>query len=143
MVYWSCYSQIVAERGLSDVGGTPGGLGKFLIGFAMTCVGAYLLTNQVTVASSYWNFGGANSFGITLIPLLAGIGLLFWNGRSASGWILTAGGALFILAGVIANLHIYFQPTSLFNTIVMLGLVFGGLGLIAGAMRPHRTRDSG
>jgi hypothetical protein len=128
----------VAERGLSDVGGTPGGLGEFLIGFAMICVGAYLLTNQVMVAGSYWNFGGANTFGITLIPMLFGIGLLFWNGRSVIGWLLTAGGALFIFAGVLANMHIYFRPTSLFNTVIMLVLVVGGLGLIARAMLPHR-----
>jgi len=130
----------VAERGLSDVGGTPGGLGEFLIGFAMTCVGAYLLTNQVMVAGSYWNFGGTNTFGITLIPMLIGVGLLFWNCRSVIGWLLTAGGALFIFAGVLANMHIYFRPTSLFNTVIMLVLVVGGLGLIARAMLPHRTR---
>ena len=59
--------------------------------------------------------------------------------RHCRGWILTAGGALFfILAGVIANLHIYFQPTSLFHTIVMLILkVVGGLVLIARSLLPH------
>ena len=124
---------------MSDVGGTPGGLGEFLIGFVMICVGAYLLTNQVMVAGSYWNFYGTNTFGITLLPMLFGIGMLFWNGRSVIGWLLTAGGAVFILAGVIANLHIYFRPASLFDTIVMLVLVVGGLGLIARAMLPHRT----
>jgi hypothetical protein len=127
----------VAERGLGDVGGTSGGLGKFLLGFVMTCIGAYLLTNQVTVAGSYWNFYGGNTFGITLLPMLFGIGLLFWNGRSIIGWALTFAGALFIFAGVIANLHIYFRPASLFNTIVMLVLVAGGLGLIARSMRDH------
>ena len=124
---------------MSDVGGTPGGLGEFLIGFVMICVGAYLLTNQVMVAGSYWNFYGTNTFGITLLPMLFGIGMLFWNGRSVIGWLLTAGGALFVLAGVIANLHIYFRPASLFDTIVMLILVVGGLGLIARAMLPHRA----
>ena len=124
---------------MSDVGGTPGGLGEFLIGFVMICVGAYLLTNQVMVGGSYWNFYGTNTFGITLLPMLFGIGMLFWNGRSVIGWLLTAGGALFVLAGVIANLHIYFRPASLFDTIVMLILVVGGLGLIARAMLPHRT----
>lgn len=128
----------MAERDLTDVGGTPGGLGEFLLGFIMICVGGYLLTSHVIVASSYWNFGGANTFGITLIPMLIGVGLLFWNGRSVIGWLLAGGGVLFILGGVIANLHIYFQPTSLFNTIVMLVLVVGGLGLIARAMLPHR-----
>ena len=127
---------------MGDVGGTPGGLGHFLLGFAMTCVGGYLLSNQVMVGSSYWNFYGTNTFGITLLPMLIGIGLLFFSGRNILGWLLTAGGALFIFAGVIANLHIYFQPTSLFNTMVMLILLAGGLGLIARALRPHRGSAS-
>ena len=131
--------ELMADRRFNDVGGTSGGLGDFLLGFALTCVGGYLLTNQVIVAGSYWNFWGGNTFGITLIPMLIGIGLLFRDGRSVIGWLLTAAGALFIVAGVLANLHIYFQPTSLFNTIVMLVLLVGGLGLIARAMRPHST----
>ena len=42
-----------------------------------------------------------------------------------------------LFRSVIANLHIYFQPTSLFNTLVMLILLAGGLGLIARALRPQ------
>ena len=128
---------LMADRSFGDVGGTPGGLGDFLLGFAMTCVGGYLLSNQVSVVGSYWSFYGTNTFGITLIPMLIGIGMLFWSGRSVIGWLLTAGGALFILAGVIANMHIYFQPTSLFHTLVMLILLVGGLGLIARSLRHH------
>jgi len=127
----------MADRNLGDVGGTPGGLGHFLMGFTMACIGGYLLSNQVHVVGSYWSFYGGNSFGITLIPMLFGVGMLFFNGRSWIGWLLTVGGALFILAGVLANMHIYFQQTSLFNTMVMLVLLVGGLGLIARAMRPH------
>ena len=125
----------MADHRLRDVGGTPGGLGHFIIGFIMACVGGYLLSNQVSVVGSYWSFYGASTFGITLIPMLIGVGMLFWSGRSVMGWLLTVGGALFILAGVIANMHIYFQPTSLFNTLVMLILLVGGLGLIARALR--------
>src|SRR3981081_4100656 len=132
----------MADHPLSDVGGTPGGLGDFLIGFAMACIGGYLLSNQVSVVGSYWSFYGTSTFGITLIPMLIGIGMMFFNGRSVTGWLLTVAGALFILAGVIANMHIYFQPTSLFNTLVMLILLVGGLGLIAKAIRPHGA-DSG
>ena len=128
---------LMAERRFNEVGGTPGGLGHFLIGCAMACAGGYLITNQVTVISSYWSFYGTGTFGITLLPMLIGIGLLFWNGRSVAGWLLTIAGALFIFAGVIANLHIYFQPTSLFNTMVMLVLLVGGLGLIARSLRSH------
>jgi hypothetical protein len=93
--------------------------------------------DRVMVASAYWSFYGGNTFGITLIPLLIGVGLLFWNGRSIGGWLLTGAGTIFILAGIIANLHIYFQPTSLFHTLIMLVLIAGGLGLIARALRPH------
>jgi hypothetical protein len=42
---------------------------------------------------------------------------------------------------VIANLHIYFQPASLFHTIVMLVLIVGGLGLIARAMASHTANN--
>jgi hypothetical protein len=127
------------NRSLSDVGGTPGGLGEFLIGFIMVCVGGYLLSNQVTVVGSYWSFYGANSFGITLIPLLFGVGILFFSGRSTVGWVLTVAGALFIFTGVIANMHIYFQPATLFHTLVMLVVLVGGLGLIARSIVPHRA----
>src|ERR1700757_3585922 len=108
------------NRSVRDVGGTSGGLAHFVLGCLMACIGGYLLINQVTVVGSYWNFYGQSSFGITLLPMIFGIGLLFWRGKSILGWVLTLGGALFILAGVLANLHIFFRPLSLFNTIVLL-----------------------
>jgi hypothetical protein len=127
----------MGNRSFSDVGGTPGGIGHFFLGFVMACVGGYFLSNQVLVVGSFWSFFGANTFGLTLVPMLFGIGILFWNGRSAVGWLLTVAGALFIFAGVLANMHIFFRPTSLFNTLVMLILLVGGLGLIARGLRPH------
>jgi hypothetical protein len=130
------------NRSLRDVGGTPGGLGSFLIGFVMACVGGYLLANQVSIIGSYWSFYGTSTFGITLLPMLIGVGILFWSGRNIIGWLLTLAGTLFILAGVIANMHVYFQPTSLFNTLVMLVLFVGGLGLIARAIFPQ-TNNAG
>jgi hypothetical protein len=101
----------------------------------MVVFGGYLMTNQVMVSSSYWTVYGTNAFGISLIPLLFGVAMLFWNSRSWVGWLLTVAGALFIFAGIIANLHIYFQATSLFNTLIMLILLVGGLGLIARSLR--------
>ena len=73
---------------------------------------------------------------------MIGVGILFWNGRSIVGWLLAIAGALFILAGVIANMHIYFQQTSLFNTLAMLILFVGGLGLMARAIRPYRQKTN-
>jgi hypothetical protein len=130
------------NHSFSDVGGTPGGLSHFLIGFAMTCFGGYLLSNQVSVVGSYWSFYGGNTFGITLLPMLIGVGILFWSGRNLVGWLLTIAGALFILAGVLANMRIYFRPTSLFDTLVMLILFVGGLGLMARYLRPYSQKTS-
>jgi len=105
----------------------------------MTCIGGYLIAHRVSVVGAYWGFYGPSTFGITLIPMLFGIGLLFFNGKSSIGWILTIGGFCFILAGVIANLHVYFQPTTLFDTLVMLVLLVGGLGMIARSMAHHTS----
>ena len=124
---------------IDGAGGTPGGIGTFLAGLAMTVVGGYLLLNQVTVHSGFWSWFGGNTFGLTLLPMLVGIGFLFFDARSAVGWVLTGIGALIIVAGIIANLQIYFQPTSLYNTLIMLALVAGGLGLIVRSLRASET----
>jgi multisubunit Na+/H+ antiporter MnhF subunit len=123
----------MAGRG---AGGTAGGVGQFFLGLAMAIAGAYLITNQVTVSSGFWGYFGPHTFGLTLVPLMFGIGLLFFDGKSVPGWVLTMGGAVIILAGILANLRIYFEPTSLFNTILMLVLLAGGLGLVARSLRP-------
>jgi hypothetical protein len=118
-------------------GGTPGGIGEFLVGLVMAVGGGYLLTNQVTVTGGFGSLWGYNSFGLSLVPLLFGIGLLFFNGRSILGWLLLIAGLVIIFAGILMNLHIYFQPTSLFNTLIMLVLLVGGIGLLARSLRAH------
>jgi len=123
------------RRRLQGAGGTPGGLGTFFLGFIMIVAGGYLLTDQVMVTSGAWRWGGYNVFGLSLVPLLFGIGLLFVNGRSIAGWLLTLAGAVIIFVGILAHLEIYFRPTSLFNTLLMLILFIGGLGLVARSLR--------
>lgn len=120
-------------------GGTEGGIGTFLFGFVMAVAGAYLLTNQVTVTSGFWQLWGYNAFGLSLLPFVVGIAFLFFDGKSVVGWVLTVAGAVIIFIGIIANMQIYFRATSLFNTIVMLVLLLGGIGLIARSLRPRRT----
>ena len=120
---------------MRGAGGTPGGVGSFLAGLAMVVAGGYLLLTKVTVTSGLWLFWGYNAFGLSLVPLLIGIGILFFDGRSLAGWLLTAAGALIILVGIIANLHVYFRPTSLFDTLLILILLAGGLGLVARSLR--------
>ena len=132
-------------RKFEGAGGSPGGVGEFFIGLLVAAVGFYLLFSHVQVHSSYWSFmgfgGAGRSFGISLIPLLFGIGTLFVNGKSVIGWLLSVGGLLFILAGILMNLDIYFQQTTLMNTLIMLFMIAAGFGLIVKGLRPHRTKN--
>jgi len=130
------------EGRIRGAGGTPGGIGEFFLGLVMVVIGAYLITNRIVVVSSYWSFGGYSMFGLSLLPLIIGIGILFFNGKSIAGWILLFLGVVIIFAGVLMNLHIYFQATSLFGTIVMIVLLAGGVGLIFRALVPHAQSDN-
>lgn len=133
------------ERG---AGGTQGGILEFFIGAVMVMGGGYMFLSRVIVTTGRFGFripfgdGGGlvvNDFGLALLPLLVGIGILFFNWRNIVGWLLTVGGAAIIVLGVLLNLDIYFQPTNLFNTLVMLGLIAGGLGLVARSLQPHQA----
>lgn len=117
-------------------GGTQGGVTTFFLGVAMVAAGAYLLTSRVTVASGGWQMWGYSGFGLSLIPLMLGIGMLFYDGRSLLAKLLIVVGVVIIFAGIIANLNVYFQHTPLFAMLMMLLLLCGGIGLIIRAIRP-------
>jgi uncharacterized protein len=116
-------------------GGTSGGVGQFFLGCGMAIAGGYLLLNQITVRTGHWRLWGYNASGLTFIPFLIGVGLLFANGRSKIGWLLTVGSVLALIAGVLANLNVYFAQTSLWNALIMFVLLAGGIGLVARSLR--------
>ena len=121
---------------IEGAGGSSGGILTFLLGLVMTIVGGFLFMNHVKVGTfTLWffgryNWGPFNSWGIVLIPLLFGIGFLFFNAKSIIGWILTGAGALIIFISIITSLSFHFPQTSLFNLIIMLVLLMGGIGLM-------------
>ncbi|MGH9764140.1 MAG: hypothetical protein ACREDR_26440 [Blastocatellia bacterium] len=118
-------------------GGTRGGIGQFLFGFALSIAGGYLIMHQVQITSGYWNWFGGNTFGLTLLPLLIGVGLLFFNGKSIAGWILAGGGCVIIFVGILTNLSMYFRTTSLYNVLLMFILFVAGLGLMARSLKHY------
>src|SRR5436309_13919060 len=77
---------LVRGRRLRGAGGTPGGFGTFFVGLILTVLGGYLLLNQVQVTASYTFFGlwgGIRTavFGLTMLPLMLGVGVLFFDGK--------------------------------------------------------------
>ncbi|MDD5033570.1 MAG: hypothetical protein PHE55_02330 [Methylococcaceae bacterium] len=127
-------------------GGTPGGVGSFFIGFLMMCWGFYLLFQSIIVTQSFSlgtslfhvsAFGGTASItgSMILIPLVFGIGMIFYNGRNLIGWALALGSVSALLVGVLAGLQFTLRSMSLFDLLTILVLSMGGLGLFLSSLR--------
>ncbi|HEX5277387.1 MAG TPA: hypothetical protein VFW42_06950 [Fluviicoccus sp.] len=132
---------------MRGAGGTQGGIGEFLLGVVMMCGGFYLLLKSIMVTSSFgmgfalygfsaWGGTYAVTTGMILIPFMFGIGLVFYNGKSIIGWLLTIGSISAMILGVIASLHFSFRSMSAFDLIVILVLAIGGTGLLLRSLRP-------
>lgn len=131
------------ENFKKGAGGTPGGIGDFILGAVLTLVALYLISNQVRVTSGFfaWRMGfgggGVSAFGLTMIFMIIGVVLIFINGKSRAGWIIAGGSILFTLVGIIASLRVYFGNTTLFVAIGMFILLAAGIGLMIRGVRPH------
>ena len=124
------------EEKLESAGRSRGSLSTFLVGVALAAAGGFMLLQQVTVMSHPWRlFGAYDGFGLSLVPLLLGVAILFFSSKSGLGWLLIVAGAAIILAGVILSMEFFFRPATLFNTLLMLVLLFAGLGLVGRSFR--------
>lgn len=128
-----------------DEGKRPpaGNLGQFVLGLAMSLAGGYMLLTQVQVSSGgFWGrtyFGGVTPFGATMILFILGVVLLFYDSDKIWGWALAGGSLVIVLIGLIANLRIYLVSTPFYVLLVMLILLFGGLGLMLRSQRGGRS----
>ncbi len=131
---------------MNGAGGTSGGVGKFILGLIMMCGGFYLLLNGIVVSSSF-GFGsrlfGIGGMGLTggmiLIPLLIGIGMVFYNARNYLGWLIAIASFGALVFGVISSVSLNLRTMTAFELIVILTLAFGGLGLFLNSLRPSRS----
>jgi uncharacterized protein len=133
-------------------GGTSGGIGQFVIGFIMLCGGLYLLMHAIIVTGPFtfgyglYHFsawGGSYSLtnGMILIPLVLGIGIIFYNVKNILGWLLAVGSLAALIFGVISNIHFTLRTMSLFEFLMILILGVGGLGLMLNSLRNHAKKS--
>ena len=52
-------------------------------------------------------------------------------------WVVTFAGMAIILAAILMNLNIVWQSTSLFNTLMMFGMLAAGLGMVFRSLRAY------
>src|SRR5579859_1872642 len=103
----------------SEDGGRDGGTGG-IVGLLMLAGGGYMLLQNIVVGSFglfgyplYNAWGLQLTSGYALIPLIFGIGLVFFGWRSL-GWAITACSAVAIFFGVLAEMRITVRTMSLF-----------------------------
>ena len=107
----------------------------FLAGLVMLIIGLFILSQKILVYSTFFTSGlyirGFHlNTGLIVIPLIAGIVWMFVSPKGIGGKLLTAVGALLIIASVIMSTSLHLLSMSLFDWILILVLIFGGGGLI-------------
>lgn len=115
-----------------------GGLG--LIG-----AGILMLFQHVSVGSGVMGMLGFGSggFGLLLIPLMVGIGWMFYDSKSRAGWMITAGSCAVIFFAILSSLRMNFPNLSLLSMILMLlPFAFGGALLLKGMGGPKGVEET-
>lgn len=118
---------------------------QFFVGLAMLCVGGYLFLQNVRVITSdifRFSMFGRRMDGLIFVPLIASIIFLFYKYNLVSK-ICCGISILIILINVIMNLQLYWSATSLFATVVIFVLLFGGLGLVLKTLFANPDGDHG
>lgn len=113
-------------------------LTEFLFGLFLFGAGFFMVTHNTVIHAGFTLgnlIGFTPPFGVVLLPLLIGIGFLFYDDKSRVGWILSSFGVVVIILGIIMGLRIVFAPISLFEGLIMFGMLFGGAGLLFRVLR--------
>lgn len=108
---------------------------QFLGGLAMLVVGLYIFSQKVMVSSSFlggMRIGGLHmNNGMIIIPLIIGIVWMFASGGSFISKVFTGLGVLIIVASIVISTNISLSYISLYEWILILVLIFGGVGILA------------
>lgn len=133
---------------MRGAGGTEGGFWRFVIGLVMMIGGGYLFFDSIRVSSGFhfgyglYRYGGFQlTSGMILIPMIFGIGIVFYNAKNFLGWILFIGSLAAMTFGVLRSIRFSFAAMSAFDLILILVLFIGGIGLFLSSLR-DLTRTS-
>jgi len=126
--------------------GKPGNsLLTFFVGLLLLGAGLYMISNQVSVSSSFGWFrvGGVSiPFGMTTVPLIIGIIWMFVKPDSVIPKIVIVLGVLFILVSIIMSVRLYFARTTLYEYILMFGMTAAGIGLMLRTLFAPRDKEN-
>ena len=118
---------------------------QFLGGLAMLVVGLYIFSQKVMVSSSFLSgmrLGSLNmNNGMIMIPLIIGIIWMFASGGSFISKVFTGMSVLLIVAAIVISTNISLVHMSLYEWVIILVLIFGGVGILARILLASRAAD--
>jgi len=127
---------------MDGAGGTKGGIGRFFIGLIMMIAGGYLFLDAIRVTNGFhlgYSFMRFGSFhltgGMVLVPFIFGVGMIFYNGKSIVGWLLSGSSIVMLGFGIITNIHFRLRSMSAFELMTILVLTVGGIGLFLSSLK--------
>lgn len=134
----------VKETSSNVQGGSDHELLQFFLGFLLLGGGVYWVLNSFEVSSSwgmgYYSFFGMRiTGGVMLIPLLVGIGLLFFMDKKAVGGCVTALGLLIILISMLSSVSFHARYNTLYVYVLMFGMIAAGAGLLIKVLFKKRS----
>ncbi|WP_242977756.1 hypothetical protein [Lachnoanaerobaculum umeaense] len=100
----------------------------------MMVVGLFFLSQKVTVTNSFWGGGmrlmgmHINS-GMVIVPLIFSLVWLFVKPNKGSKIAIVLS-VILIIASLIQSTRFYIQYLTLFDWVIMLVLIFGGMAFI-------------
>jgi uncharacterized protein len=115
--------------------GIPRSDGAFLGGLALVFLGLVMVFQHVKVSSGLLAMLGMGSGGFALLflPLMIGIGMMFYNPKSKWGWVMTALSCVFLILSFLATLVVTFPALTMLQMIMMfLPFAIGGALLVKG-----------
>jgi hypothetical protein len=123
-------------------------MGRFFLGLIMIIMGLYLFLNNLHVSQSFslatpmMNMGSFHlTTGYVLIPFLFGIGMIFYNPNNDLGWFLVIISLILLGVGIISSVQFRLGRMTVFELMMIAGLVLGGVGLfLSGVRRLNRRR---
>ena len=110
---------------------------KFFVGLLMLGGRLFMIFQNIDVTSS-WGYGGyffrIGGFGLPngliMLPIVAGIAMLFLMDRKIFGWVVLSIGIVIVLLSVMMTTHLRWRTTNAYVFIVMFGLVAAGGGMV-------------
>lgn len=114
----------------------------FFIGIILLGAGLFMLSKRVMVYSGWyiWHLGGFDlASGTITIPLIIGIIWYFMNPKSIVSKIIIVLSVIFIILSIIMSVRINFTATSMFDYILIFGMVAAGSGLLIRTLLKKRS----